>query len=112
MFDLPNSSSKFSASNGIVGLPSNVSQSGYQLKGQNCYVEVNLGSTAPGNNNIQESSNVQNNSSRTTITEASAMANVVQSKIPDNCGRVLIYPSEAVLVPVVQTACARSSLKR
>ncbi|XP_049356358.1 mediator of RNA polymerase II transcription subunit 13 isoform X2 [Solanum verrucosum] len=106
------SSGKFSASNGIVGLPCNVSQSSYQLKGQNCYVEVNLGSTAPGNNNIQESLNVQNNSSRPTITEASAMGNVVQSKIPDNCGRVLIYPPEAVLVPVVQTACARSSLKR
>ncbi|KAJ8562552.1 hypothetical protein K7X08_031004 [Anisodus acutangulus] len=106
------SSGKLSASNGIVGLPHNVSQSGYQLKGQNCYVEVSLGCTAPENNNIHESSNVQNNSSRPTITEASAMANVVQSKIPDNCGRMLIYPPEAVLVPVVQTACARSSLKR
>ncbi|XP_015073469.1 mediator of RNA polymerase II transcription subunit 13 isoform X1 [Solanum pennellii] len=106
------SSGKFSASNGIVGLPCNVSQSSYQLKGQNCYVEVNLGSTAPGNNNIQESLNIQNNSSRPTMTEASAVANFVQSKIPDNCGRVLIYPPEAVLVPVVQTACARSSLKR
>ncbi|XP_059309441.1 mediator of RNA polymerase II transcription subunit 13 isoform X2 [Lycium ferocissimum] len=106
------SSSKLSASNGVVGLPCNASQSAYQLKGQNCYVEVSLGCTAPENNNIQESSNVQNNSSRPTITEASAMANVVQSKIPDNCGKMLIYPPEAVLVPVVQTACARSSLKR
>ncbi|XP_009596814.1 mediator of RNA polymerase II transcription subunit 13-like isoform X1 [Nicotiana tomentosiformis] len=76
------SSCKFSASNGIVGLPCNVSRSGYQLKGQNCYVEVSLGCTTPGNNNIKESS------------------------------RMLIYPPEAILVPVVQTACARSSLKR
>ncbi|XP_060186715.1 mediator of RNA polymerase II transcription subunit 13 isoform X3 [Lycium barbarum] len=106
------SSGKLSASNGVVGLPCNASQSGYQLKGQNCYVEVSLGCTAPENNNIQESSNVQNNSSRPTITEASAMANVVQGKIPDNCGKMLIYPPEAVLVPVMQTACARSSLKR
>ncbi|XP_070055573.1 mediator of RNA polymerase II transcription subunit 13-like isoform X5 [Nicotiana tomentosiformis] len=106
------SSGKFSASNDIVGLPCNVSRSGYQLKGQNCYVEVSLGCTTPGNNYIQESSNAQNNLSRPTITEASAMANVVQSRIPDNCGRMLIYPPEAVLVPVVQTACARSSLKR
>ncbi|CAN4089815.1 unnamed protein product [Withania somnifera] len=106
------SSGKFSASNCIVGLPCNVSPSSYQLKGQNSYVEVSLGCIAPGNNNVQESSNIQNSSSRPTTTEASSVANVVQSKTPDNCGRVLIYPPEAVLVPVVQTACARSSLKR
>lgn len=46
------------------------------------------------------------------MAESQAVAKVGQSRAPDICERMFIYPSEAVLVPVMQTAYAKSSLKR
>ncbi|GMP28955.1 hypothetical protein CsSME_00004281 [Camellia sinensis var. sinensis] len=111
------SSNKFRTSNGIVGLPGHVSQvSGCQLRGQSCYVEVTLGCPATGNDKpLQQNSNLKKNFPKHHMTESSAVISGVQKGSPDQfsvCERKFIYPTEAVLVPVLQTSFARSSLKR
>ncbi|KAL7232398.1 hypothetical protein ACSBR2_010424 [Camellia fascicularis] len=111
------SSNKFRTSNGIVGLPGHVSQvSGCQLRGQSCYVEVTLGCPATGNDKpLQQNSNLKKNFPKHHMTESSAVISGVQKGSPDQfsvCERKFIYPTEAVLVPELQTSFARSSLKR
>lgn len=97
------SSGKFRTSNGFVGLPYHVSQgSGCQLRGQNCYVEVTLGLPR-----AESDKALQSNSPTAGIG--------FQKGSPDYssvCERTFIYPMEAVLVPVLQSSFARSSLKR
>lgn len=108
------SSGKFTSSNGIVGLPYHVSQdSGCQLRGQNCYVEVTIGCPATGTGKTSRPhSNSQKSLPGHNMAESQAVAKVGQSRAPDICERMFIYSSEAVLVPVMQTAYAKSSLKR
>nr|XP_043628708.1 mediator of RNA polymerase II transcription subunit 13 [Erigeron canadensis] len=90
------SSGKSKASNGIVGLPYPISQSsGCQLRGQNCYLEVTLGCESAESDKLQPSSSTKNFSKSESLYE-----------------KTFIYPAEAVLVPVMQTSSARSSLKR
>lgn len=109
------SSGKLRASNGIIGLLNQVSQgSGCKLRGQCCYLEVTLGcSSAENDNKLQPSSN--KNFPRHQIAESPAVARDAQKSSARHfsvCERTFIYPAEAVLVPVVQTSFARSSLKR
>ncbi|KAK9274364.1 hypothetical protein L1049_019178 [Liquidambar formosana] len=111
------SSGKFKTSNGFIGLPYHVSQSsGCQLRGQNCYVEVTLGLTSAGNEKaLHSNSNSIRNFLKHHIAESPAVGRGVQKGSPDHssvCERTFIYPVEAVLVPVLQTSFARSSLKR
>ncbi|KAL8555994.1 hypothetical protein ACS0TY_003706 [Phlomoides rotata] len=110
------SSGKFRGSNGIVGLPyHHVSQGSVrpaQLRGQNCYVEVTLGC-----HDKMERRNVNslNNLSQHNGTDSPANGLCTQrwpsGKLPV-CEKMFVYPTEAVLVPVMQTSFARSSLKR
>ncbi|XP_071701408.1 mediator of RNA polymerase II transcription subunit 13 isoform X2 [Rutidosis leptorrhynchoides] len=90
------SSGKFKTSNGIVGLPYQISQSsGCQLRGQNCYLEVTLGCEGAESEKPLTSDSNKNDLKSESIYE-----------------KAFIYPAEAVLVPAVQTSSARSSLKR
>ncbi|XP_057486737.1 mediator of RNA polymerase II transcription subunit 13 isoform X1 [Actinidia eriantha] len=111
------SSSKVRTSNGIVGLPCNGSQvPGCQVRGQSCYVEVTLGFPTTGNDKVlPRNSNLKKNFPENHNTESSAMTSGGQKGSPDQSSvyeRTFIYPVEAVLVPVLQTSFARSSLKR
>ncbi|KAK2974453.1 hypothetical protein RJ640_013195 [Escallonia rubra] len=109
------SSGKFRASDGIIGLPYQVSQgSGCQLRGKNCYLEVTLG-CFENEKALQPNSNLNKNFTKQHNSESSAVAVDVKKGSADlysRCERTFIYPAEAVLVPVVQTSFARSSLKR
>ncbi|XP_010257656.1 PREDICTED: mediator of RNA polymerase II transcription subunit 13 [Nelumbo nucifera] len=89
--------SKARTSNGftVLGLPSQAVQaSSCQLRGQNCHVEITLGCTGKG----------------------VALAKVGLKQGPGHhypvLQRTFIYPAEAVLVPVMHTVFAKSSLKR
>ncbi|XP_052190235.1 mediator of RNA polymerase II transcription subunit 13 [Diospyros lotus] len=104
-------------SNGIVGLPSHVSQvSVCQFRGQSCYVEVTFGCPTNGNDNApQENLNSRKNFAKQCSKESSAVGIGIQKGLQDQisvCERTFIYPVEAVLVPVLQMSFARSSLKR
>ncbi|XP_011088350.1 mediator of RNA polymerase II transcription subunit 13 [Sesamum indicum] len=108
------STGKFRGSNGIVGLPYLVAQgSGLpgQLRGQNCYVEVTLGC----HDKVVKNVNSHTNLSHTHGTESPAIGRGTQRWFSDKhlvCDKMFVYPAEAVLVPVMQTSFARSSLKR
>lgn len=108
-----NSSSKSRASNGVVGLPYHASHgSDCQLRGQNCYVEISFGCPVAANGRmLQRCSSSHKNFSRHTIGESPAETKMNQKGSLDQ-SRIFIYPAEAVLVPVMQTSFARSSLKR
>ncbi|PWA99566.1 RNA polymerase II transcription mediator [Artemisia annua] len=98
------SSGKSKASNGIVGLPHMFSQSsGCQLRGQNCYLEVTLGCE-----NAESEKPLASNSNKNISKQQTSESPGVTKENE----KTFIYPAEAVLVPVVQTASARSSLKR
>lgn len=109
------SSGKFRGSNGVVGLPYHVAQGSVlpaQPRGQSCYVEVTLGChDKMGRKNINSHSNFP----QTHGHEAPANGLVNQRWTPDKLPireKMFVYPAEAVLVPVMQTSFARSSLKR
>ncbi|KAL3843474.1 hypothetical protein ACJIZ3_000877 [Penstemon smallii] len=103
------SSGKFRGSNGIVGLPYHGDQgSGLpgQLRGQNCYVQVTLGCLEKM---VQQNVHLQNNFRQPHV-ESSAIGRGPSDKLPFE--KMFVYPADAVLVPVIQTSFARSSLKR
>ncbi|XP_022860473.1 mediator of RNA polymerase II transcription subunit 13 isoform X3 [Olea europaea var. sylvestris] len=106
------SSGKSRGSNGIVGLPYQVSPgSGYQLRGQYCYVEVTLGCS----DKTSQPNMRHKNSPQPHNFETPAMSKVTPKGTSDQfpaSERMFIYPAESVLVPVMQTSFARSSLKR
>lgn len=109
------SSGKLKASNGITGLHNPVSQgSSCKLRGQSCYLEVTIGcSNAESDKMLQ--ANLDKNISGQNISESCAVTRKAQKGLARPmpvCEKTFIYPAEAVLVPVVQTSFARSSLKR
>ncbi|XP_058103090.1 mediator of RNA polymerase II transcription subunit 13 isoform X2 [Magnolia sinica] len=99
------------ASNGFtaLGLPFHAAQSSnYQLRGQNCYVEVTIGCPGMG-------SSFNKNISKHHTVEPPALGKGEQLGSADNVPvleRTFIYPAETVLVPIMQVAFARSSRKR
>lgn len=109
------SSGKFRDPNGTVGLPSKVAQGSgplAQLRGRNCFVEVTLGCQ---DKMVRNNANLHSNFSQPHGTESPATRLCNQrwplDKLPA-CEKKFVYPTEAVLVPVMQTSFARSSLKR
>ncbi|PIA29244.1 hypothetical protein AQUCO_06100036v1 [Aquilegia coerulea] len=115
------SSSKVKASNGftVVNIPSNVAQaSGCQLRGQNCHVEVTLGCPGTGDKAVHLNSNFIWNKPNHHSTESPMVALDRDDQKHGSTDyyrvseRTFIYPAEAVVVPVMQTTFARSSLKR
>ena len=110
-----NSSGKSRTSYGFVGLPHHVSQGGCQSKGQNCYVEVTLGCPkSVSEKPLLSNSNYTKNVSMPQVTESLIGRGEPKglSHHLSSHKKTFIYPSEAVLVLLLQTSFARSSLKR
>ncbi|XP_021656630.2 mediator of RNA polymerase II transcription subunit 13 isoform X1 [Hevea brasiliensis] len=111
------SSGKFRTSNGFIGLPNHFSQGpGCLLRGQNCYVEVTLGCPrSESEKGLRSNSNLIRNLPKNHVVESPAIGRgdhkgpPVQTAVHE---KAFIYPAEAVVVPVLQTSFARSSLKR
>nr|KJB26888.1 hypothetical protein B456_004G264800 [Gossypium raimondii] len=86
------------------------------LRGQNCYVKVSLGcSKSRGDKPLNPNPDYIRNLPKHQSTEAYAMGRVDQKGPLDLLSvheKTFIYPPEAVLVPVLQTSFARSSLRR
>ncbi|KAK8286176.1 hypothetical protein V6Z12_D08G275000 [Gossypium hirsutum] len=105
------------SNSGKIGLPHRTSQSSVcQLRGQNCYVKVSLGcSKSRGDKPLNPNPDYIRNLPKHQSTEAYAMGRVDQKGPLDLLSvheKTFIYPPEAVLVPVLQTSFARSSLRR
>ncbi|XP_077214346.1 RNA polymerase II transcription mediator isoform X2 [Tasmannia lanceolata] len=80
----------------VLGIPFHAAQSSNcQLRGQNCYVEVTLGCPVMGRDKGLPSDTNRDLADHVPVIE-----------------RTFVYPAEAVLVPVLHTAFARSSPKR
>ncbi|MQL89359.1 hypothetical protein Taro_021936 [Colocasia esculenta] len=102
--------SKVKTSNGtsVLGMPFHIAQSsGFRLKGQNCYVEVTVGcrtqsSPDPSKNFLQI----------TDDSHVGAPGKGEKKQGSSNLEKTFIYPVEAVMVPVIQRAFAKSSSKR
>ncbi|XP_017226286.1 mediator of RNA polymerase II transcription subunit 13 [Daucus carota subsp. sativus] len=109
------SAGKLKASNGVLGLLDPVSQgSSCKLRGQSCYLEVTVGCSSAENEKIVQA-NLDKNISGQNISESSAVTKDAQKGSARHmpvCEKTFIYPAEVVLVPVVQTSFAKSSLKR
>lgn len=108
------SSSKIKVSNGftVMSMPPNASQaSGCQLRGQSCYVEVTLGFPGAGDKGIQMNPSNTQNAPNHHLND-SLVLTLERDDQKHGSERTFIYPAEAVMVPVIQTAFARSSLKR
>ncbi|GLU19597.1 hypothetical protein SLE2022_358380 [Rubroshorea leprosula] len=110
------SSGNLRSSNGFIGLPYHVSQSSScQLRGQNCYVEVTLGCPKSASEKaLHSNSNSIRNLPKHHVSESPAVGRD-KKRSPDRLSvheKTFIYPTEAVLVPVLQTSFARSSLRR
>ncbi|XP_020677957.1 mediator of RNA polymerase II transcription subunit 13 isoform X1 [Dendrobium catenatum] len=96
-------------------LPSISRSTGYQLRGQNCFVEVTLGCPSTSNKDAQERKRNQEITSVTPKSEEPCLASSGKNQQFDPfpiLERTFIYPAESVLVPVLHRAFARSSLKR
>lgn len=92
-----------------MSIPPNAAQaSGCQLRGQSCYVEVTLG--FPGDKGAQLNPNISRNAPNNHPNES--FVTLERDDQKHGSERTFIYPAEAVMVPVIQTAFARSSLKR
>ncbi|XP_068635779.1 mediator of RNA polymerase II transcription subunit 13 isoform X2 [Aristolochia californica] len=80
----------------VLGIPlhGSAQSSNYQLRGQSCYVEVTLGCP----------------NSKLCGSKSEANKGMVEA-LPVT-GRKFIYPAEAVMVPLMYTTVAKSSLKR
>uniref|UniRef100_A0A7N0TH47 Mediator of RNA polymerase II transcription subunit 13 n=1 Tax=Kalanchoe fedtschenkoi TaxID=63787 RepID=A0A7N0TH47_KALFE len=105
-------SAQFKTSNRLVGLPFQASQHhACNLRGKNCFVEVTLGF-----NGLQKASYKLNNdkSSHRRLEPNPVRNGVMNGSVNHDfcCERTFIYPVEAVVIPVLQTSLARSSLKR
>lgn len=107
----------FFSNSGKIGLPHRTSQSsGCQLRGQNCYVKVSLGcSKSRGDKSLNPNPDHIRNLPKHQSSEAYAMGRVDQKGSLDLLSvheKTFIYPPEAVLIPVLQTSFARSSLRK
>lgn len=116
-----NNFSKSKVSNGFtVGMPFPVAQSsGCQLRGQSCYVEVTLGCPPTCSDKVLDSNNNQSNNAIRPHTEESHFSSVGKGQqkqgIIDQLPileRTFIYSADAVVIPMVHRAFARSSVKR
>lgn len=86
------------------------------MRGQSCYVEVTLGcSKSVSDNPLQSNSDARRNFPTNHVPESAAVGRGDKKGSPDQLPaheKTFIYPAEAVLVPVLHTSFARSSLKR
>ncbi|PKI35350.1 hypothetical protein CRG98_044264 [Punica granatum] len=110
------SSGKSKASNSLVGLPPHVSQGfSCQLRGQNCFAEVTIGSPISETDRASQSGlHTVKSIAKNHVAESPANGRGDQKGSQDRFAheKTLVYPVEGVLVPVLQTSLTRTSLKR
>jgi mediator of RNA polymerase II transcription subunit 13 len=86
------------------------------MRGQNFYVEVTLGCPRSGSDNaLQSNSDSMRNLAKNHVAESPTVGRGDQKGSRDQLPvyeKTFIYPAEAVLVPVLHTSFAKSSLKR
>ncbi|KAL9233602.1 hypothetical protein vseg_008575 [Gypsophila vaccaria] len=99
---------------GLVGLPYPLHQApGCKLQGHNCYVEVSLGCCTTGSGKGNSPNLCLDNFNHPTLnTPSTSIGNEKGSGDTPACEKTFVYPSEAVLVPVLKPSYPRSSLKR
>ncbi|XP_030524134.1 mediator of RNA polymerase II transcription subunit 13 isoform X2 [Rhodamnia argentea] len=103
-------SGKSKASSGLVGLPSHVPQGfGCQLRGQTCYAEVTVGCPIPETDKALAQGS---NTLRSECLPAGRCDQKVSQDHSSTYEKTFLYPSEAVLVPVLNASLTRSSLRR
>ncbi|KAJ0253311.1 Mediator of RNA polymerase II transcription subunit 13 [Hirschfeldia incana] len=104
------SSGNIGTSSGCIGLPSHVGRGSRLINDNHCYVEVTLGCGQSINDNTGRT-----NSTFAQRPEPSVGSRDHRKGQPDILSvreKKFIYPAEAVLVPVLQSAFAKFSLKR
>jgi hypothetical protein len=110
------SSGNLKTSTGYVGLPSHIGRGSRLINGNHCYVEVTLGCCQNRNDNTsQANSTFAVNLPHNQCPEPSVGSKdhrKGQSDLSSVCEKKFIYPAEAVLVPILQSAFAKFSLKR
>ncbi|KAJ0968254.1 hypothetical protein J5N97_025171 [Dioscorea zingiberensis] len=112
--------SKVKVSNGLsVGIPFHVAQSSVcQLRGQSFYAEVTLGCPSTSKDcslksvRYQTEVLVQHNEEQHQVSSESVHQKQGSADKLPLLERTFLYPAETVLLPVMQRAFARSSLKR
>ncbi|KAK9736067.1 hypothetical protein RND81_04G247700 [Saponaria officinalis] len=99
---------------GLVGLPYPLHQAPRcKLQGHNCYIEVSLGSSTTGSEKGNSPNLYLENFNHPTLnTPSTSTGNEKGSSDTPACEKTFVYPSEAVLVPVLKPSYPRSSLKR
>ncbi|CAH8358840.1 unnamed protein product [Eruca vesicaria subsp. sativa] len=110
------SSGNIGTSSGSIGLPSHVGRGSRLINDNHCYVEVTLGCCQSINDNTsQTNSTFAVNFPHSQRPEPSVGSRDHRKGQPDILSareKKFIYPAEAVLVPVLQSAFAKFSLKR
>ncbi|KAL1192992.1 Mediator of RNA polymerase II transcription subunit 13 [Cardamine amara subsp. amara] len=110
------SSGNLRTSSGYIGLPSHAGRGSRLINGNHCYVEVTLGCCQNINDNTsQTNSTFGVNLPHSQCPEPSVGSKdhrKGQSDLLSACEKKFIYPAEAVLVPILQSAFAKFSLKR
>lgn len=108
--------SKLKASNESAhGLLSITRTSGYQLRGQSCFVEVTLGCPSTSSKDAEEKKSSPKVNAINPNSEEPCLVSSGKGQQSDPfpiLERTFIYPAESVMVPVLHRAFARSSLKR
>uniref|UniRef100_A0A0D3CQZ7 Mediator of RNA polymerase II transcription subunit 13 n=1 Tax=Brassica oleracea var. oleracea TaxID=109376 RepID=A0A0D3CQZ7_BRAOL len=105
------SSGNLRSSSGYIGLPPHVDIASRLINGDHCYVEVTLGCCQ----NINDNTSQTNSTFAVNVPQTSVGSKDHRKGHPDilsKCEKRFIYPAEAVLVPILQSAFAKFSLKR
>lgn len=108
------SSTKSKAPNGAIGLPSHALQGhGCQLRGQSCYAEVTVGCPASQiSRAVPTSVNTAQSLPKSHAEIPVGGVNKKNARETLAYEKTFIYPSETVIVPILQASITRSSLKR
>ncbi|KAL0661583.1 hypothetical protein Bca4012_098420 [Brassica carinata] len=105
------SSGNLRSSSGYIGLPPHAGSASRLINGDHCYVEVTLGCCQ----NINDNTSQTNSTFAVNVPQTSVGSKDHRKGHPDilsMCEKRFIYPAEAVLVPILQSAFAKFSLKR
>ncbi|CAN8287998.1 unnamed protein product [Cochlearia groenlandica] len=110
------SSGNLRTSSEYIGLPSDAGRGFRMINGNHRYVEVTLGCCQNINDNTSQTNstfapNLPHNQCPE-VSVGSKDPRKGQSDILSKCEKKFIYPAEAVLVPILQSAFAKFSLKR
>lgn len=111
-FFFSHSSGNLRTSGGYIGLPSHVGRGSRLINGNNCYVEVTLGCCQNINDNTNQTNSTFAVNQHPEPSVGSKDHRKGQPDLLSVCEKKFIYPAEAVLVPILQSAFAKFSLQR